>query len=145
MPRTIDFTDILIGTWNVRSMYRTGIMMTIVSCLERYNLDITAIQEVRWDGSGSLKSQEMTILYSEGEKHERGVGFVIKNSILLNVVRFEPINDRICYVELKGKWFNILLINCYALRTKGMKKKLLSMKNWIGFMMHYQPENQKSC
>jgi hypothetical protein len=29
-------------------------------------------------------------------------------------VRFEPINDRICYIELKGKWFNILLVNCYA-------------------------------
>jgi len=114
MPRTIELTDKLIGTWNVRSMYRTGIMTTIVSCLERYKLDITAIQEVRWDGSGILKLQEMTIFYSGGEKHERGVGFVIKNSILPNVVRFEPINDRICYVELKGKWYNILLINCYA-------------------------------
>ncbi|KAL4112938.1 hypothetical protein QTP88_016652 [Uroleucon formosanum] len=95
-------------------MYRTGVMTTIVSCLERYKLDITAVQEVRWDGPGSLKIQEMTILYSGGEKHERGVGSVIKNSILQNVVRFEPINDRICYGELKGKWFNILLINCYA-------------------------------
>ncbi|XP_050430865.1 craniofacial development protein 2-like [Adelges cooleyi] len=56
----------------------------------------------------------MTIFYSGGEKHERGVGFAIKNSILPNIVRFEPINDRICYVELKGKWFNILIINCYA-------------------------------
>ncbi|KAL4143945.1 hypothetical protein QTP88_006193 [Uroleucon formosanum] len=72
-------------------------------------------KHIRWDGSGSLRTQEMTILYSGGEKHDRGVGFVIKNSILPNVVRFEPINDRICYVELKGKWFNILLINCYAL------------------------------
>ncbi|XP_060842503.1 craniofacial development protein 2-like [Rhopalosiphum padi] len=89
-------------------------MTTIVSCLERYKLDITAVQEVRWDGAGSLKTQEMIIFYSGGENHVRGVGFVIKNSILPNVVRFEPINDRICYVELKGKWFNIILINCYA-------------------------------
>lgn len=77
-------------------------------------MDITAVQEVRWDGSGSLKTQEMTILYSGGEKHERGVGFVIKNSFLPNIVRFEPISDRSCYIELKGKWFNILIINCYA-------------------------------
>jgi len=77
-------------------------------------LDITAVQEVRWDGSGSLKTQEITIFYSGREKHKRGVGFVIKNNILPNVMRFEQINDRICYVELKGKWFNILLINCHA-------------------------------
>ena len=71
-------------------MYRTGVMTTIVSCLERYKLDITAVQEVRWGGSGSLKTQEMTIFYSGGEKHERGVGFVIKNSFLPNALRFEP-------------------------------------------------------
>lgn len=37
------------------------------------------------------------------EKHERGVNFVIKNNIRANLVRFKPINDRICYVKLKGK------------------------------------------
>jgi len=52
----------------------------------------------------------MTIFYSGGENHEGGVEFVIKNSILPNIVRFELINDRICYIELKGKWFNILII-----------------------------------
>lgn len=77
-------------------------------------MDITAGQEVRWDGSGSLKTQGMTIFYSRGEKHERGVGFVIKNSILPNVVRFEPLYAIIWYAELKSKRFNILLINCYA-------------------------------
>lgn len=80
MPRTIELTDTLIGTWNVRSMYRTGILTSIISCLERYKLGIAAVQEVRWDGSGSLKSQEITIIYSGREKHER-VGFVIKNRI----------------------------------------------------------------
>jgi len=36
-----------------------GIMTTIVSCLEQYKLDITAV----------------TIFYSGREKHERGVGY----------------------------------------------------------------------
>jgi len=40
-------------------------------------LDLSAVQEVKWDRSGSLKTQEMAIIYSGGEKHERGVGLVI--------------------------------------------------------------------
>lgn len=38
------------------------------------------------------------------------------NRILSSVVRFDPISDRICCVELKGKFFNIIIIiiNFYA-------------------------------
>lgn len=48
--------------------------MTTISCLERLKLDITAIQEVRWEDSGSITSQGMTMLYSDGTKYERRVG-----------------------------------------------------------------------
>lgn len=87
----------------------------------------------------------MTIFYNREEKHERVVGFVIKNSILPNIVRFDPINDRICYVELKGKWFNILIINCYALTDdKREEIKNVFYEELDRIAMHYQPENQKS-
>ncbi|XP_025406282.1 uncharacterized protein LOC112680412 [Sipha flava] len=41
----------------------------------------------------------------------------IKNTekdFLGNVQEFEPISDRICYIEFKCKWFNIVIVNCYA-------------------------------
>lgn len=53
-------------------------------------MDITAVQIVRY-----------TLFYSGGEKHERGIGFGIKDNVLPNVVKFKPISDRICYVEVK--------------------------------------------
>ncbi|KAL4083606.1 hypothetical protein QTP88_028922 [Uroleucon formosanum] len=62
-------------------------------------MDITAIQEVRWTNS---------------DKHKHGVGFVIKDNVATNIVRFQPISDQICYIELKCKWYNMFLINCYA-------------------------------
>jgi hypothetical protein len=40
------------------------------------------------------------MLYSDEEKHERRVGFIIKDKVLPNVVKFEPISDRICYIEM---------------------------------------------
>lgn len=109
-----EITDLQIGTWNVRSLFRTGALTTSLPCLERYKMDITAIQEVRWTSSGSSKSQGMTIFYSGGDKHERGVGFIIKENLLPQITNFKPINDRLCYIELKCKWYNLILINCYS-------------------------------
>jgi len=57
-------------------LYKLVTLTTISSCLERYKFDITAIQEVRWEDSGSITSQEMTIVYSGGTKYERGVGLI---------------------------------------------------------------------
>jgi len=62
------------------TMYRIGTLTRIISYLDQYRLDITAVQEVRWDESSSIKSQENTILVSGGEKYERVVGFVIKDN-----------------------------------------------------------------
>lgn len=39
----------------------------------------------RWEGSGGTKTQGMTVFYSGGEKHEKVVGFIIKNNILPNM------------------------------------------------------------
>jgi hypothetical protein len=44
-------------------------------------MDITAIQQVKWTSSGSLKSQGNKLLYNSGDKHEYGVGFVIRDNV----------------------------------------------------------------
>ncbi|VVC25302.1 Endonuclease/exonuclease/phosphatase [Cinara cedri] len=59
-----EITDLQIGTWNVRSLFRAGALTISLSCLERYEMDITAIQEVRWTSSGSFKSQGINRVYN---------------------------------------------------------------------------------
>jgi hypothetical protein len=39
--------DILLGTWNVRGLYRAGSLMAAVRELARYKLDLVGVQEVR--------------------------------------------------------------------------------------------------
>jgi len=43
-----------------------------------------------------------------------GTGFIVKKKITKNVMGFEPINERICKIHLKGKYHNITLINIHA-------------------------------
>jgi len=48
------------GTWNVRSFYRAGSLRTVPNELEKYNLDLAAVQEVRWVADGSHLANDHT-------------------------------------------------------------------------------------
>jgi hypothetical protein len=62
-------TDIRIGTWAVRSLYKTGALKALIMQLEKYKMCITAVQETRWFGSGIHSLKKHSILYS-GKKRE---------------------------------------------------------------------------
>jgi hypothetical protein len=46
------------GTWNIRSLYRTGSLMTVLRELYRYRIDLVEVQEVGWEGSGTVPAEE---------------------------------------------------------------------------------------
>jgi hypothetical protein len=50
------------GTWNVRSFYRVGSLMTVSRELSGYRSDLVGVQEVRWEGSGTVPAGEYTFL-----------------------------------------------------------------------------------
>ncbi|XP_015370947.1 PREDICTED: craniofacial development protein 2-like [Diuraphis noxia] len=71
---------------------------------------------MRWAGTSNVKSDNLTLFYSgpNNGKHENGVDYVIKDSLINQVKKFEPVNDRLCHLTIIGKIFDIVLINCYA-------------------------------
>jgi hypothetical protein len=38
--------------WNVTSMYRTGLLVTVARELSEYTFHLVGVQEVRWDRGG---------------------------------------------------------------------------------------------
>jgi hypothetical protein len=45
--------DMKFGTWNVRSLYRAGSLMTVSREPPKYKLDLVEVQKVTWEGSDS--------------------------------------------------------------------------------------------
>jgi hypothetical protein len=70
--------DIRFGTWNVRSLHRTGALKTVAKELGKYKLDSVGVEEVRWKNSGTEWAEDYTFFCGEGNgDHQFGTGFFI--------------------------------------------------------------------
>ena len=106
-----------IGTWTVRSMNQDKLEV-VKQEMARVNIDILVISELRWTGMGEFNSDDHYIYYC-GQESLRGNGVAIMvNKRLQNaVLGYNLKNDRMNSVHLKGKPFNIMVIQVYALTS----------------------------
>jgi hypothetical protein len=59
-------------------MYRAGSLVTASGELSRYKLDLVRVQEVRWEGIGTVPAGEYTIFYGkENENYELDTEFFV--------------------------------------------------------------------
>jgi exonuclease III len=58
--------DMRFGTWNIRSLYRSGSLKTVARELGKYKIDLVGVQEVRWDKGGTEWAEDYTFFYGAG-------------------------------------------------------------------------------
>jgi exonuclease III len=87
--------DWIIASWNIRTMRLPGKMQEIANEVLVNNTDITALQEVRWDGSGRVDKKRYAMFYSgtQTKTGQYGTGFIVTKRMKNNIVQFEPINE----------------------------------------------------
>jgi exonuclease III len=62
--------------WNVRSLYRAGLLKAAARESARYKLDLLGVQEVRWDKEGTGKQSALQYAIRRVQ--------VIQDSLILN-------------------------------------------------------------
>ncbi|KAG1681055.1 DNA replication licensing factor MCM5 [Nymphon striatum] len=72
------------------------------------------MSETRWTEAGDIKKNKYRIIYSGGEKHQRGVGIILNKQVSKSLLGFWAISDRILLVKVRGNPFNISIIQVYA-------------------------------
>ena len=72
------------------------------------------ISEVRWKGAGVINSDSHKLIYSGGNDHERGVGFILDRQTSLSLKGYWAVSDRVILIKLEGKPLDLDIIQIYA-------------------------------
>ena len=83
--------------------------------LKTRKFNIVALQEVCWKGTMVRTYRDgHTIYQSCGSTHELGTAFIVMGEMQKRVIGWWPISPRMCRLRIKGRFFNISIINVHS-------------------------------
>ena len=108
-----------IGTWNVRTLYQSGKSLQVAKEMDRYNLQILGLSEVRWNTSGmTTLTSGHTIIYSgnpnDNDIHDKGVGFALTKKAKRSLLEWNPVSFRIITARFDTKFQKTTKIQVYS-------------------------------
>jgi hypothetical protein len=80
-----------IGAWNARTLKEYGRLWQIITEMKRYGLNILGISKTHWNRQGDLESNEMRMVYSSGERCERGVAILFNREASERITEIEKL------------------------------------------------------
>jgi len=110
---------ILIGTWNVRTLWETGRCAQAASELRRFKLTVLGMCETRWNTYGETRlNTGETLLYSgkenETDPHEAGVALLLSKEANRSLMEWEPVSDRIIRARFDSRFQKVTIVMCYS-------------------------------
>ncbi|XP_041781999.1 uncharacterized protein LOC121598784 [Anopheles merus] len=104
-----------LGTWNCKTL--SSDVKTRIAFDEVWarGFEIVALQEVCWKGVTVRQYRSnCTIYQSGGETRELGTAFMVLGAMQQRVIGWWPINERMCRLRIRGRFFNLSIINVHS-------------------------------
>jgi len=89
----------------------------LVQELQRWNIQVACLQEVRWLDSGEVSIGDTTFIRSgrNDGKHQEGVALAVQRKLMSVCVSWTPINERLLCARFRHTGKFLSLIVAYAL------------------------------
>jgi len=81
--------------------------------MQKNEVSIVGVSELRWKGQGELRSGDYPVYYSGGEWAEKCVAIVVHKRVVRTAVKKIVYNDRIIAIKLQAQSINILMMKVY--------------------------------
>ncbi|KAK3572554.1 hypothetical protein QTP86_000438 [Hemibagrus guttatus] len=102
-----------IGTLNVGTM--TGKGRELADMMERRKVDILSVQETRWKGSKARSiGAGFKLFYYGVDSKRNGVGVVLKEEFVRNVLEVKRVSDRVMSLKLEIEGVMLNVVSGYA-------------------------------
>jgi len=102
-------------TWNILSLYHTGACQNLIEVLEKNNVSIAALQEIKWTGTCQIRCGEYIIYFKRMEsRHSFGTGFALHKDYETRVVKFNPISEQISSIRIRMTPIDLFIINIHS-------------------------------
>jgi len=102
-----------------------GKLEVVKQAMERVNINILGISELKWTGMDQFNSDDHYIYYCGQKSLRRNGVALIVNKIVKNAVLESNLkNDRIISVCFQGKPFNMTVIQVYALTSNAEESEV---------------------
>ncbi|KAK3564602.1 hypothetical protein QTP86_023766, partial [Hemibagrus guttatus] len=102
-----------IGTLNVGTM--TGKGRELADMMERRKVDILCVQETRWKGSNARSiGAGFKLFYYGVDSKRNGVGVVLKEEFVRNVLEVKRVSDRVMSLKLEIEGVMLNVVSGYA-------------------------------
>lgn len=108
--------NLKIATWNVRSMFQAGRLENVTTEMQRMQIDILGVSEVRWLQSGKCDTENGTLYYAgrNDNLHRDGVGIILSKELNKHLVSALHFSERLILLQLQTALGKMNIIQVYA-------------------------------
>ena len=124
-----------IATWNVRTLLQVGKLENVKEEMRRGGLDVLAMMETRWEGTGEFWSEEYKVVYSGDKRGRNGVALMMNREWEKRITMIDQRNDRLMMIRFKMEPVNMTLIIVYMPTSTSTEEEVEEIYGEIEDMM----------
>ena len=129
------------GTWNIGTLEAKTLELT--NELSKYRIHVACVQETRWKGKKTKGIKEYKLCYAGLDGRRNGVGILVSNDILKQLVEVRRYSDRIMLVRIVVGEEIISIVSVYGPQVRLDEQVKCEFWDNLGDLMRAIPEDEK--